>query len=378
MTLYDCSGMADALAAQPKRVRPLDVGSARLCAARTKGGQTLFMFSSKWAGLASRRYCGSTPGPHEAEPSPLCARSALTQRRSSGTRSAGGGRREGLARPGADGQLEVRAALEAQVADLRPSGPRCGCRSPAGARTASASRRRSARTGRRAPPAGCPGRPRRGRGRTTRRGPSPARRTARRAAAAGSPSGGRARRRAPARAHRRSRSTCRWRARPRRSRPPRRRVRTTSAAPSSFTESVRCCRRSSPCARHTARELGLVVVGRRAPEVEPRGAEPPDGDRARRGAALDAARAAARGSRSGPRPPRDRASSARTVSHASRVTSGSAGSSSSATAPAGSAPTRNSPDATATPSSSKPTRTAGRTGRGTRAGSRSGSARRRP
>ena len=45
--------------------------------------------SAKVAGAASRRYCGSTPGPQEAEPSPCCARSTLTQTQSRGTRSGG-------------------------------------------------------------------------------------------------------------------------------------------------------------------------------------------------------------------------------------------------------------------------------------------------
>ena len=98
------------------------------------------------------------------------------------------------------------------------------------------------------------------------------------------------------------------------------------------------------------RELGLVVVGRRAPEVEPRIAEPPHGGRGSARRRPSAARVAGSWIAIWPQATSWPASRARTVSHASRATSGSAGSSSSATAPAGSAPTRNSPDATSTPS----------------------------
>ena len=97
---------------------------------------------------------------------------------------------EVLARPAARGQLDVRAALDAQpgavlVGERWPTAPPPGCRSPAEGRTASAARRPRPRSARRAPRAACRGTPRPGRARTTRPGRGPrAARAGRRAGAA--------------------------------------------------------------------------------------------------------------------------------------------------------------------------------------------------
>ena len=204
-----------------------------------------------------RRYWGRTPGPQEAEPRPCWARSALTQSQSaSATRSgrvAGGG--QGLARPRADRELEVRAALEPQAAaEDAPSGPPCARRSPAASGTASgASATGAEKRPTRAARGGCPGRPRPARGRTTRpveRARAP--RSARRGAAAGSSTRRRGRPRAraqPAVLH--GASTCRWRAGRGPTRPARRGCGRRACRRSSSTAIVRWRIRSSPCARHS-------------------------------------------------------------------------------------------------------------------------------